>query len=135
MKLLKWGGKDSEQFWDISAPALEDKAYKELFAILDEQGCYYDISENLDDHNTAKVDLAGLQKYLGSFKFTNNYLKDEITRWVINKEEKYKWNDIAQIERQAKAYAQAKKGSVPAMKDLIHLRTDYEYETVSVVKL
>ena len=137
VKLLKWDSKHDEQFWDISAPALEDKAYKELFKIMDDDGYYCDISTSLEEVSLAKTDLEALKKHMSTFVFKDDLLKSQFNSFIESKLDGHSYLAAHELETQSKLYAQAKTGSVRAMIRLIHLRSDkdYEYEKVRTVTL
>ena len=137
MKLLKWSSKHDEQFWDVSALPLEEKAYKELFKIMDGDGYYCELEDNLLEVNAVRTDLQALKMHLASFEFKDEFLKKEFNNFVENKLSRYGSSELHKVERQVRLYKEAKEGNLSSMKSLIHLRSDegYEYESVRIVKV
>ena len=105
-KILRYGNRKTDDVvWDISTPQKEEKAFRELFAILkDEWQVYSDLEEPYYGDSCGHQCEAGHNPVVGD----------------------------STDEHQLELYKKAIVGDIKAIKSLLELRKDYEYEDWSI---
>jgi hypothetical protein len=118
-KLLVYGNrKCNNVYWDISTAKLEEKAFRALFKLLDtEWQVYVDLTEGPEKLEFPVNHPVGCM--CEDCKSIRSIERDR-ERWYGQESDQREW------------YQLAKKGNYQAIKDLLKVRQDYEYEQWSI---
>lgn len=123
-QILVLSSKHNTVYYDASTPELEKVAYLKAFKFNDEFTVYTDLDPKHSELKDFKKELDELKK---AFPKLPKSLKESTKEQISELESR-----ISELETQTELYLKAKKGDVEAIKELMELRKDYEYEGISI---
>lgn len=119
-KVLVYNGKHDIEIWDVSTPELAEKAYLDLFNVLDESWRVYDELKEIEEPSNPSMNLEQIAQ------LPSGRVKDTAQEEHRSYQSELKQYKLALHQKQL--YKKAKAGDAKSAHLLLSTRNDYEYK-------